>query len=88
MKASLSPILSNMKSSRNVKTIIYVKTKEIATVLWKMMKLCGPSETRKRAKDDFRDGAVNTVIATIGFGMVGVSLTNITKNFIQFCLGH
>ena len=63
------------------KTIIFVKTKNVATDIWEIFHSKYPdqvaihhssltTEIRRQTERDFREGRKVLVIATVGFGMV------------------
>ena len=78
----LAPLLSALDDSHETpipKTIVFVRTKEEASSLWRLMrghKFVGvhhsslSSYERRDVEKEFRIGEKRIVIATIGFGMV------------------
>ena len=75
----MSPIVDALKAKKKIKTIIFVRTKEIATSLWKLLRKHGEvaihhsslmAATRRQAEIRLREGKTYIVVATVGFGMV------------------
>ena len=82
LQNAIQSLMNNQQSESGPKTIVFVQRKSRAIELWKMLSSADrghkvgvhhsslKDDTRRLVEDQFKQGILSIVIATIGFGMV------------------